>query len=57
MKARTRKKTTPYRVTECLLLWAAVMEGRWPKKRAAIKATFRHYLPAARSHDNRTHEK
>jgi hypothetical protein len=44
-----------YRLVECILLWAAVMEGRWPRKRAAIKATARHYFPAARIHDAKNH--
>lgn len=41
-----------YRLTECLVLWAAVMQGRWPRKKAAIKATVLHYLHAAKLHDS-----
>jgi hypothetical protein len=50
------KPVTPeYRLVECILLWAAVMEGRWPRKRGAIKATALHYFPAARIHDTKNH--
>jgi hypothetical protein len=50
------KPVTPeYRLVECILLWAAVMQGRWPRKRGAIKATARHYFPAGRIHDAKNH--
>jgi hypothetical protein len=50
------KPVTPeYRLVECILLWAAVMQGRWPRKRGAIKATARHYFTAARIHDAKNH--
>lgn len=52
------KKTSPsYLLAPSLLLWAVAMEGRWPKKRKAIKATFRHYLAAAKLHDAIFHKK
>jgi hypothetical protein len=47
--------TQEYRLIECILLWAAVMKDRWPRKRGAIKAAALHYFIAARAHDDKNH--